>query len=56
MSNGLQMPHVIKWLVFKWMCVIKWLVWKWTCVIKNHLVAHVVAYATCFMDMNGWKV
>jgi hypothetical protein len=29
-----------------------------THVIKKHfhLVAHVVAYATCCMDVNGWKV
>jgi hypothetical protein len=38
-----------------WTCVTKWLAWKWTCAIKNHLVAHVVAYTTCCMNMNGWK-
>jgi hypothetical protein len=21
-----------------------------------HFIAHVVAYATCFTNMNGWKV
>jgi hypothetical protein len=28
MSNGLEMPHVFKWLA-----------WKWTCVIKRFLIS-----------------
>jgi hypothetical protein len=50
MSNGLQIPCAITWLALKWTCgpLNDWLEMN-MCHKKNHLVACVVAYATCYM-------
>jgi hypothetical protein len=46
MSNGFHMPHVIKWLVLNGHVSLNdWLESGYVS-LKNHLVAHVVAYAT----------
>jgi hypothetical protein len=67
MSNGFQMPHVIKWLTLKWTCVIKKSI-SYTCSyicnllyeykqMKNINILYVhhmynMLHATCFMQLN----